>query len=211
MTVEKITLLCLAFIFAILLILPPAIFQRVAGVINFGFHSSSPSASGKISTLETAALPRAEKNMIVADVYSRYPFNFKNELLVDAGAGNNLKIGGAAVFDGVLIGKIKEAAAESAVVQTIFDPGFSLPVRIGKGKVDALLVGGVEPKLTMMAKNADISPGDLVYSASADFEYGILIGAAGAPTISGTNVFSEAPLVLSYNPADMRYLSLETK
>ncbi len=179
-------------------------------MLNFGVRSVENITAENISALQISARSYAEKDMLVADVYSRYPFNFKNELLTDAGADGGVKSGGAAIFEGMLVGKIIEVKEELAIVRTVFDPGFSLPVRIGKSKTDALLVGGVEPKLTMIPKNADIAPGDLVYSASADFEYGLLLGTAGTPAISGTNVFSEAPLILGYNPSDIRYLSLET-
>ncbi|TSC60179.1 MAG: Uncharacterized protein LiPW15_57 [Parcubacteria group bacterium LiPW_15] len=211
MTGEKVILLGLALVFVGLLFLPPSVFQGVAHVFNFGFRSAENIPTENISVLQVSVHPYAEKNMLVADVYSRYPFNFKNELLADAGASDNVKNGGAAIFDGVLIGKIIEVKDRTAVIQTVFDPSFSLPVRIGKSKTDALLIGGVEPRLTMIPKNADIAPGDLVYSASANFEYGLLVGTAGTPTISGTNVFSEAPLILGYNPLDIRYLSLESK
>ncbi len=211
MTGERVILLSLALVFAVLLFLPMSVFRGAAQVFNFGFGNLQAVPRESISALQISVRPYAEKNMLVADVYSRYPFNFKNELLADAGMGDSVKEGGAAIFEGMLVGKIVEVRDSAAVVQTVFDPGFSLPVRIGKSKTNALLVGGVEPKLTMIPKNSDIAPGDLVYSASADFKYGLLIGTAGTPAISGTNVFSEAPLILGYNPSDIRYLSLETK
>ena len=211
MTGEKIILLSLTLVFAGLLFLPTSVFQGVAHVLNFGFRNIQNITAENVSVFQISARPYAEKDMLVADVYSRYPFNFKNELLADAGTKDGVKNGGAAIFEGMLVGKIIEVKDETAIIQTVFDPGFSLPVRIGKSKTDALLVGGVEPKLTMIPKNADITPGDLVYSASADFEYGLLLGTAGTPAISGTNVFSEAPLILGYNPSDIRYLSLKTK
>lgn len=197
--------------FAGLLFLPTSVFQGAAHILNFGFRNVEDISRGSMSVLQISVRPYAEKNMLVADVYSRYPFNFKNELLADAGVGDSVKKNGAAIFEGMLVGKIVEVREQAAVVQTVFDPGFSIPVRIGKSRTDALLVGGVEPKLTMIPKNSDVNPGDLVYSASADFDYGLLLGTAGTPAISGTNVFSEAPLILGYNPSDIRYLSLETK
>lgn len=208
---EKVTLLSLAFIFIILLFFPPAFFQKIGSVLNFGFSNPVKLMEGNISALQVSVRPFLGKNMILADVYSRYPLNFKNELLVNAGQNDNIKINGAAIFDGILVGRVRGVGEKTSVVQTVFDPGFNLPVRIGKSKADALLAGGVEPRLTMIQKNAEVSPGDLVYSASQDLEYGLLIGSAGTPVLSGSSVFSEAPLVLGYNPADMRFISLETK
>jgi cell shape-determining protein MreC len=207
----KFLLLALSLLFAFALFLPPSVFGGLAEFFNFGTGVFRPASQEDISAIQISARPFKAKGMIVADVYSRYPLNFKSELLVNAGEEDGVKTGGAAVYEGMLVGKVVFVGRANSVVRTVFDPELSLPVRIGKSRADALLLGGVEPRLTMMAKNADVAPGDLVYSASSDLEYGLLVGSMGMPAISGTNVFSEAPLTLSYNLPDIRYISLETK
>lgn len=193
----------------------PSIFKQTGNFITFGFSKQQIVPAEDI--LKQAEALRASGNnsirskYVQGDVYSRYPLNLKDELLVDVGAGAGVRTGGAAIFNGMLVGRIKESGENLSIVQTVFDPNFSLPVRIGKNKVDALLKGGVEPKLTLIQKNSDISQDDMVYSASSELEYGLAIGEAGPATVSNAGVFAEAPLKLSYSPADLRAIFLEAK
>ncbi len=40
-------------------------------------------------------------------VYSRYPMNFKNELLTSAGSDDGVATGDAVIFQGMLIGQVR--------------------------------------------------------------------------------------------------------
>ncbi|MCX7589858.1 MAG: hypothetical protein N2Z85_02890, partial [Patescibacteria group bacterium] len=126
-------------------------------------------------------LPQIDK-IIPAFVYSKYPFNLKNELLVKL-PNDNFNIGQGVVLinnldlkNFILIGKIKEIHNQFAVVQTIFDPNFKLSVKSGNSLINGLLVGGLNPKITLIPRNANIEQGDIIINAQPELPYGLIIG-----------------------------------
>jgi rod shape-determining protein MreC len=141
-------------------------------------------------------------------VYSRYPFAFKDELSVDAGSDQGVGVGAAAVFDGVLVGKVSKTYSSTSLIQTLFDPRMKVAVRVGKGAVDALLQGGLEPRLTLISKNAKIAKGDVVYSADYSAPYGISIGTVGDVALSPDNLFQEASVSFPYDLNTVRTLDI---
>lgn len=169
---------------------------------------SNPSVTAENETLKaqlavleniSAQLPQNSQDQIRAMIYSQYPFGFKNEIMTNAGTSAGVTTGNPATFEGIFIGTIQKAYADSSVIQTVFDPSFKMPVRIGTKGVDALLIGGALPKATSIAKNATISAGDIVYAAAPGFPYGMPIGTVAATNISSDNLFQEASLNFSYD------------
>ena len=149
-------------------------------------------------------LPHNAPNYVRAMVYSRYPTNFRNELLINAGARDGLAVG-AAVFiqpassSYVLIGKIQSIAVNAAVVQTVFDPAFKIPVRIGPHGYDGLLIGGVYPRVASILKNVMVNSGDVVASVDAALPYGMPVAEVESASMSSDNLFQEASLSFAYD------------
>ena len=146
-----------------------------------------------------AELPQTPRDYQPAMVYSRYPLNFKNELMIDAGSRDGIVAGKAAVFRGILIGSVLQVFSDSALVQTVFDSDFKMPVRIGKKGYDALLVGGAYPKATSIEKTAMLAPGDIVYAAASGTPYGMPIAIIESTSTSPDNLFEEAGLGFAYD------------
>lgn len=145
---------------------------------------------------------------LAAAVYSRYPFNFKNELLFQVGEDNGIKGGEAVLWRGILIGRIKSVSKKFSSAQTFFDSNVEIAVRIGEKGTNAVLKGGVSPKLTLISKDAEIKTGDSVYSASADFSYGLPIGKVSEVTISDGQLFKEASLDFPYDINQITFVSI---
>ncbi len=159
-------------------------------------------------TCETAlgsvkGVPRVVSGGVQAFVYSRYPFNFKNELTIDAGSRAGIRLGDPVLYRGMLLGKVEAVDAESATVMTIFDTRFQIPARVGSG-VDTLLKGGNAPILTLIPKDAQVSEGAPVISAASGMPYGLLIGKATAFRLASDHVFGEADIAFPYNPNDIQ-------
>jgi len=159
--------------------------------------------------------PSNSDSLLSVFVYSRYPFNFKNELLINAGLNQDMTVGQAAVITSsstlsnpVLVGKIQQVFENVSVVQTIFDSRFQLAVRIGKSGVNALLKGGNEPRLTLIPKDAKTSEGDIAYSASPDFPYGLPVGIIRRLRLSTDQLFQEADIGTAYNPNELDSVSI---
>lgn len=152
---------------------------------------------------ERGAAPRFPGG-ITASVYVRYPFNFKNQLLLDVGRNMDVKEGSAVIIgdgsdSGILLGRIESVEEKSSIVQTIFDARFQMGVRIGESGVESLLEGGGQPKLTLIPKNAEIRAGDIVFSAAPHLPYGLAVGEVKDTTLASGGLLQEATLRLPYD------------
>jgi cell shape-determining protein MreC len=146
-----------------------------------------------------AQLPTSTAGEVRAMVYSRYPMNFRNELLVNVGSNSGIVTGAAAVFQGMLIGQVKTVFPDSAVVQTIFDNTLKMPVRIGGKGTDGLLQGGSYPTVGSIASGATIMPGDIVVSAVSRVPYGLPVARVTATSTSADSLFQQATLSFPYD------------
>jgi rod shape-determining protein MreC len=163
--------------------------------------AENDSLKAQLATLQAieAELPTSTPDEIRAMVYSRYPMDFKNELLVDAGMDEGVAPGAAVMFQGVLIGVVRTAFPKSAVVQTIFDSGLKMPVRIGSGGYDGLLQGGSAPEVGSIPENSSMSVGDVVYSVAPGIPYGLPVGEVAATSTSADSLFEQAAIDIPYD------------
>jgi cell shape-determining protein MreC len=171
-------------------------------------QGDAPSVATENETLEAqlaelqsvqTQLPQAPEGYIRAMVYSRYPLNFKSEFLVDAGVNQGVAQGSAVVFQGVAIGSVAQVYKDSSLVETVFDTGFKLPVRIGSGGYDGLLTGGADPIVTSIQKGAPIVQDDIVYSAGSAFPYALPVANVESTTTSPDDLFEQASLSFGYD------------
>jgi cell shape-determining protein MreC len=183
---------------------------------NIGLSIRNQELKAELAILNHLAqtLPQAPNNAQYALVYSHYPFNLKNELTLTLGARDGVTPNSPVTFvanrsastlksPGVLVGKIKTTFPNLSLVQTIFDPNWKSAVKVGPKAVDALLVGGNEPRLTLIAKGAVISANMPVYTASPDLPYGLAVGETTMPVLSADQLFWESTLKLAYDPNDI--------
>ena len=166
---------------------------------NLAMENESLKAQLAKLQVVAAELPTSSTNYIRAIVYSRYPLNFKNELMVNVGMDDGVKIGSAVVFQGLFIGRVASVGSNYAVVQTLFDNNFKMPVRVGSGGYDGLLTGGSYPFVASMAKSSRIGANDIVYTAAPDIPYALPIGEVMATSTSADNLFEQATLVFPYD------------
>ncbi len=155
----------------------------------------------QLATLQTVAsqLPTSTPHAIRAMVYSRYPMNFRNELLVNAGANDGVMSGSAVMFQGMLIGQVQKVFANESLVQTTFDNDLKMPIRIGTSGIDGLLQGGADPMVGSIANTAAIAPGDIVYSAAPGIPYAQPIAEVVATSTSADSLFQQATLSFPYD------------
>ncbi|MEK7110276.1 MAG: rod shape-determining protein MreC [Patescibacteria group bacterium] len=230
MTADRLILAILVAVGALALFLEPAAGWALQNILRPD-ESSALLAQMNLARENTALKTRiaesealARTTAVLGDsahvpvfVYSRYPFSFKNELLIAAGSENGLVVGvpvflpvvsGASpspdTVGTILIGKVKGVFKRTASVQTVFDIGFQMAVRIGAAGTDAVLSGGAEPQLTLIPKSSVVVPGEAVYAAAPDLPYGLPIGEVGALRMSANQLFQEAALALSYTGNDLK-------
>jgi cell shape-determining protein MreC len=211
---NRIPLFILVFLFLILFIFVPSYgshlrsFLSGAPVISDASQdlaAQNDALKAEISEYQAIKqqLPDDAKNYTRAMVYSRYPLNFRNEFSINAGTVDGVSVGQGVLVESsssyVLIGRIISVSADSALVQTVFDPAFKIAVRVGSKGYDGLLEGGTYPKVGSIAKNATLAGGDVISSADASLPYGIAIGEVSGTNISPDNLFEEAQLVFPYD------------
>lgn len=160
---------------------------------------------------------------VVANVYSRYPLNFKHELVIDKGARDGLKEGmavmallnrtekGASPSDTFFIGTISRVTATKSFVKTVFDHNFKIAVRIGSQKTSGLFVGGLSPIVTTLPKESKISPGDIILSAAPEMPYGALIGRLREIRFSSDQLFREADVEFPYDINNLQKVAIESE
>ncbi len=149
---------------------------------------------------------------LVAKIFSTYPFNTKNKITINIGEKQGIKkMMVATVGENILLGQITEVSENSSVVQTIFDPNWQLPVRIGEGQVDGLFQGGNTPKVVLIEKNKPVKTGDMVYSAGQEFPYGLKIGEITDIKDTAAGVFKEAFLKMPFNVGELREVQIIIK
>ncbi len=160
---------------------------------------------------------RSEVGYLEAFVYSRYPFSLKDEILLDKGGEDGVRVDQPVLAvprgslessetSGVLVGKVSKVFKDKSVVVTIFDDRWSSPVGIGGDRVQALLRGGSTPRLTLVNKSASLKEGDLVYNLDDNFPHGLPIGVLANLGLASDHLFFEADLEVAYNLSELPIL-----
>jgi len=148
-------------------------------------------------------------NFITAKVFSTYPFNIKNIITINAGEKQGIKKSMVAtVGENILLGQVTDVFENFSVIQTIFDPAWQLPVRIGKEEINGLFKAGNEPKVILIEKEKQIQTDDIVYSASQEFPYGLKIGEVAEIKETAAGVFKEAVLKMPFNVGELREIKI---
>jgi len=147
-----------------------------------------------------------------ARVYSTYPFNNRGLIALNAGRLDGLtELLPVTLGDAVFLGQLNHVSDNSSVARTIFDAGWELPVKAGIDGVDALLVGGREPKLTLIVKEKELISGADVYTAGKDFPYGLKIGTVREIFDNPGSTFREATLDIPYEVGEFTHVSVLIK
>lgn len=146
---------------------------------------------------------------IITPVYSRYPFNGYNLITVGTGNKDGIKES-MSVFtaEDVLIGSVRRVKNYQSEIMTIFDNNWSSNVFIGDNLINAVLEGGREPKLGLIPDDADINPGDIIYSASSDYPTNSVIGEVGEVFYEVGDIWKTAEIDFPYDISNLRSLKI---
>ncbi len=161
------------------------------------------------------SLPRiieeSKQEYLRAIVYSSYPLTSAKTLTIGAGAAQGVGLGMPVVVKpGLFIGEVWRVFGQQSSVHTVFDSAESatstvwqLSVKVGKNNTDALLIAGLEPRLTIISRKKGVTVGDEVRLAGKQYPYGLSIGTVGAVIDDPGNIFLEATLAVPYSIADL--------
>ncbi len=161
---------------------------------------------------EPVAVTQNGRSALIAQVYSTYPFNNHSILTIAAGSEDGVKVGMVVTTDGnYLLGQVTEVFENHSNVRTIFDKNWQLSVRIGQQRVDALLISGQQPLLTMIDRKSIVLEGDEVVSASRDFPFGMKIGTITGVQEAREVSFQEGRLAMPYQENDLKEVAVITR
>ena len=152
--------------------------------------------------------PDEQRSYVEARIFSTYPFNMKDTVTIDRGSADGI-VGAmiATVSNSILLGQVVGVEEHSAVVRTIFDSRWQLPVKIGPDHINGLFEGGNDPKVILVEK--PVKMGDGVFSAAKEFPMGIKIGEIKEVKADASGIFKEATIRTPYAIGDIStvYLS----
>ncbi len=145
----------------------------------------------------------AADTLLEAQVYSHYPFNDKNALMIDKGAGDGVKVGMPVLAArGVLLGRVSAVKERVSEVITIFDPAWKSSAVVGDG-VKAVLQGANDPRLELIPKASAIKEGDDIRNISPEYPMGLHVGVVGSAHLDEKKVWQVADITIAYNVEDL--------
>jgi len=153
----------------------------------------------------------ASQPYLSARVYSRYPFNNNQTLIIDVGSKNGVKVGWPVLAaENYLLGKITKVKATTSEVITIFSPDWKSGVKIGQAGAEAVLTGGRPPKLDLIPVDAKINLGDEVLNVSPNLPLNLLIGKISEINSEPTVSLQQAKIRTDYDPNQLNKVFIIT-
>lgn len=154
--------------------------------------------------IELENLKRGDSNILrfqylPAQIYSRYPFNDRNLIVINVGSADDLREGLPVLArEGILLGRVSSVKRTQSEIQTIFDSNWRSSVGIGNTRIKAVLKGGFTPKLELIAKDEEILQGDDIFNLSPDFPLNLKIGNIKNLESTTDNLWRSANLEIPY-------------
>jgi len=149
----------------------------------------------------------ASQPYLSARVYSRYPFNDNQTLIIDVGSKDGVKVGYPVLAaENYLLGKIVKVKMTTSEVMTVFSPDWKSGVKIGQANLpaqagaEAVLTGGQPPKLDLIPVDAKINLGDEVLNVSPNLPLNLLIGKISEINSQPTASLQQAKIRTDYDP-----------
>jgi len=148
---------------------------------------------------------------LTARVYSRYPFNDNQSLIIDAGSQAGVQAGWPVLTaENYLLGKVIKVKADTSEVRTIFSSDWRSAVRIGQAGIEALLAGGRQPKLELIPVGTRINLDDEVFSVSPDLPMNLFIGKVSEINSQPAASLQEVKLKTDYDLNQIRQVLIIT-
>ncbi len=149
--------------------------------------------------------------LLTAQVFSRYPYNDNQSLIIDLGSRNGVKASQPVlVAENYLLGKVSAVKTTTSEIKTIFSADWRSAVYVGPQKIEALLVGGRQPTLQLIPTDAKINLDDEVVNASPDLPLNLFIGRVTEINSSPTASLQQAKLKVDYSSNQLRRVFIVT-
>lgn len=155
--------------------------------------------------------PKSPYELKEIRVFSSYPLNVRRTLTLAAGSDDGIRVNmPVTVASHTLIGRVTEVSRHYSVVQTIYDPEWSMPVAIAEDSKPGLFVGGPAPEVQMVEKEGRVSPGDLIVSSGDRFPFGLFVGRVKGVSGNPSEAFQNVVVDFEYDLARQKTLTVIT-
>lgn len=140
-------------------------------------------------------------HMVAAGVVGRDPDGLSSSFEVDRGTIDGVNAGMVVVTGAGLLGKVKEAGARYAIVETLADPWARVDVELVNANLQGTVSGGIIP-LRLQVQNpagVAVANGDWAITSGADGEYphGLVVGeVTGGGRLAWVNAPNAVTVVL---------------
>lgn len=147
---------------------------------------------------------------VAADVIVFQPDSYRQFITLNRGTNDGLKVGQAALSDGVVIGTISAVSAGTAKLQLITDPEFALTVRDQErgalGVIHGQLGGGLS--VEHISATDVVSPGDTIATAGLGgiVPSGLLIGQVQSVNAQTGGIFKSAQVTAVLRAQQLRFV-----
>lgn len=143
-------------------------------------------------------------NHLVAETYSRYPFNDRNLIIINLGFADGVTTTMPVLASAnVLLGRVSAVKRTQSEVETVFNPSWRSAVTVGEKRTKAVLVGGDPPYLDFIPKEAPVKAGDEIFNISSEYPLNLLIGTVLDLDVTPQNPWAKAKVKTPYNPEDL--------
>lgn len=165
---------------------------------------------------QLALLPRAQYALVTAEVISRSTDGVRDALIVNRGSQEGIRPGMPVIVnDGVVVGRVADAEARSAVVVLLTDASFRLAAETAGTGAEGVVRGarGLDVRMEAIPKTAEVRSGDRVVTTGSDgtFPQGFLIGTVRSVEASDTDIFQEARVAPILDVRRIRVVSIVTR
>jgi rod shape-determining protein MreC len=156
--------------------------------------------------LQQAGTPQ----QVGADVVAFQPDSYRQFLTIDRGSRNGIKIGQAALNNGIVVGTISAVSPSTAKLQLITDPEFALAVRDQETGALGVMHGQLGGGLTIedIAQTDTMNPGDTVASSGLGgvVPENLLIGQVESINAQTGGIFKAAQVSTTLQAEQLRFV-----
>lgn len=140
-------------------------------------------------------------HVVAAGVIGRDPDGLNTALEVDRGTSDGVRVGMVVVTGAGLLGRVEEAGARYAIVETLADPWARVDVELVNANLQGTVSGGTVP-LRLAVQNpagVTVANGDWALTSGADgaYPHGLVVGeVTGAGRLAWVNAPNAVTVVL---------------
>ena len=133
-----------------------------------------------------------QRELIPCKIISREPTTFLDNMIIDRGESDGVKIGLAVVSDGALVGKIVEVFSNESKVKLITSKDSIVQAMLQKNRVMGVLKGGLSGiSLENIPQDVEVSDREAVVTSGlgGGIDQGILIGEVSGQRSSKAEIY----------------------